>query len=52
MNGWIESFNFSISGAALLLSVMGLWFTAIIPGIDRQVGALFLLQGETPPSLL
>ena len=35
MNVWSGSFGFSIAGAALLLSVMGLWFTAVIPGIDR-----------------
>ena len=35
MNGWIESFNLTITGAALLLGVMGLWFTAVIPGIDH-----------------
>ena len=34
MNDWIEFFSFSIAGAALLLSAMGLWFAAIIPGID------------------
>ena len=27
--------NFSLFSAALLLSMMGLWFTVIIPGIDR-----------------
>ncbi|MBO4914777.1 MAG: histidine kinase [Oscillospiraceae bacterium] len=31
----IETFYFSIISAALLLSALGLWFTAIIPGIDR-----------------
>ena len=35
MNSWIYSFNVSISSAALLLSVMGLWFTSVISGIDR-----------------
>ena len=35
MNSWICAFNFFLSGAALLLSVMGLWITVIIPGIDR-----------------
>ena len=32
MNDWIGSLSFSISGAALLI---GLWFTAVIPGLDR-----------------
>ena len=35
MNSWIGSLSFSITGAALLLSVIGLWFTAVIPGLDR-----------------
>ena len=35
MNDWIGSLDFSIFGAAILLSVMGLWFTAVIPGIDH-----------------
>ena len=41
MNGWIDSFYY-ITGAALLLSVLGLWFTAIIPGIDRWSRRFFL----------
>ena len=35
MSDWIEYINASISGAAILLSVMGLWFTAVIPGLNR-----------------
>lgn len=35
MNGLIEIFYSFIYGAALLLSVMGLWFVAIMPGLDR-----------------
>ena len=35
MNSWIEYFYSFILGAALLLSLMGLWFSAIVPGIDR-----------------
>ena len=35
MNGWIEYFYFFIIGAALLLSVLGLWLTAILPAVDR-----------------
>lgn len=31
-----------LSGAALLLSMMGLWFTVIIPGIDRWSRRFFL----------
>ena len=42
MNSWIESFDFSIFGASLLLSVMGLWFTFVIPGIDRWSRRFFM----------
>ena len=35
MNDWIDLFCYFLIGAALLLSVQGLWFTAIMPGIDR-----------------
>ena len=42
MNDWIEFFTFSIAGAALLLSAMGLWFAAIIPGIDRWSKRFFM----------
>lgn len=40
MNG--DIFYFSIISAALLLSAMGLWFTAVIPGIDRWSKRFFL----------
>ena len=42
MNGWNDSFYYFITGASLLLSVMGLWFTALIPGIDRWSKRFFL----------
>ena len=42
MNDWINYVNFSISGAALLLSVVGLWFTAVMPGIDRWSKRFFV----------
>ncbi|MBQ8093592.1 MAG: histidine kinase, partial [Clostridia bacterium] len=42
MNSGINSFYFFITGAALLLSVMGLWFTALIPGFDRWDRRFFL----------
>ena len=35
MNDWSNLFYSFIIGSALLLSVMGLWFTAIMPGIDQ-----------------
>ncbi|MBR3016274.1 MAG: histidine kinase [Clostridia bacterium] len=35
MSGWNSSFYIFIIGAVLLLSLMGLWFTAILPGMDR-----------------
>lgn len=42
MNGWSDFLYFFIIGAALLLSVLGLWFTAIIPGFDRSSKRFFL----------
>ena len=42
MNGWNDSFYYFITGASLLLSVMGLWFTAILPGLDRWSRRFFL----------
>ena len=35
MNGWIDFLYAFLYGALLLLSVLGLWLTAIMPGIDR-----------------
>ena len=35
MSHWSEIFYFSIISAALLLSLVGMWFTAVMPGIDR-----------------
>ena len=35
-------FFFPLIGASLLLSVMGLWFTFVIPGIDRWSRRFFL----------
>ena len=34
MNGWTDYFYYFIIGATLLLSMLGLWFIAIIPGIN------------------
>ena len=42
MNNWNEFFSYSISGAAQLLSAMGLWFAAIIPGIDHWSKRFFV----------
>ena len=42
MSHWSEVFYFSIISAALLLSVVGLWFTAFLPGIDRWGKHFFL----------
>ena len=42
MMGWSEVFYFSIISAAMLLCILGLWFTAIIPGIDRWSRHFFL----------
>ena len=38
----IDLFYFFIGGASLLLSVLGLWLTAIMPGIDRWSKKFFL----------
>ena len=35
MNGWNDFFYYFIIGSTLLLSTLGLWFTAIMPGVDR-----------------
>ena len=35
MNGWIDYFCFFLISAALVLSVLGVFVTAFIPGIDR-----------------
>ena len=42
MNSWTELFNFFIFGGSLFLSVMGLWFTVVIPGIDRWSRRFFM----------
>ena len=42
MNSWVGSFNIAISSAALLLGMMGLWFTVMIPGLDRWSRRFFL----------
>ena len=34
MSDWNGFFYYFIIGATLLLSTLGLWFTAIMPGID------------------
>ena len=42
MNSWTELFDFFIFGVSLFLSVMGLWFTIVIPGIDRWSRRFFM----------
>ncbi|MBQ6480026.1 MAG: histidine kinase [Anaerolineaceae bacterium] len=42
MSSWNDIFYFSITSAALLLSVMGLWFTFVMPGMDRWSKRFFL----------
>ena len=39
---WSDIFYFSIISAVLLLSVLGLWFTVIVPGIGRWNKRFFL----------
>ncbi len=42
MNIWIDFFYIFLDGGAILLSVLGLCFTAVIPGIDRWSKRFFL----------
>ena len=42
MSSWLDMFYLAFIGAALLLSAMGLWFTATIPGLDRWSKRFFL----------
>lgn len=35
MSSWNDIFYFSVTSAALLLSVIGLWFAYVMPGMDR-----------------
>ena len=41
-DSWVNLFYFFMSGAALLLGALGLWFTAIMPGFDRWIKRFFL----------
>ncbi len=43
MISWNEYIYFSIVSAVLLLSVIGLWFTLVIPGIDRWNKRFFII---------
>ena len=42
MSGWVIPFLSFIIGTSLVLTVLGLWFTAIIPVIDRWSKRLFI----------
>ena len=42
MSNWSDYFFIFILGAALLLSVIGVWFAAVISGIDRWSKRFFL----------
>ena len=42
MTSWITVFYYSLISASILLSLIGLWFTAIVPGIDRWSKRFFL----------
>ena len=42
MNGWINTFNYSVFGAALLLSLLGVCFAIITPGVNRWSKRYFL----------
>ena len=57
MMGWGDIFYFSIISVALVLSVMGLWFTAVMPGMDCWSKRFFVvyfidLMGCTLSSLI
>ena len=41
MNSLMKYFYVFLSGAAFLLSMLGIWFTVIMPGIDRWSKAFF-----------
>lgn len=41
MNSWMDYFYIFISGAALLISGLGVWFTVIMPGIDHWNKSFF-----------
>ena len=43
MTDWNNLFYLSVVFTALLLSVLGIWFTAIIPGLDRWSKRFFLI---------
>jgi len=42
VNGWLEPFYYFIIGAVMLLSFMGLWFTVIMPCMDRWSRRFFI----------
>ena len=42
MSSWVDFFYFFIIGAALLLSALGLWFSAVVPMADRWSKRFFL----------
>ena len=41
MNDWIDLFFIFMTGAALLVSVVGLWLTAVMPSFDRWSNRFF-----------
>jgi len=43
VNGWTEPFYYFIVGAALLLTVTGLWFSVIMPCIDPWSRRFFII---------
>lgn len=42
MSEWYDIFNFSIISAALMVSLLGMWFTAILPMLDSWSKRFFL----------
>ena len=43
MSSWLYIFYISFFAAALLLSAIGVWFTVVIPGLDRWNKSFFLI---------
>ena len=41
MNDWIDALTFFLISAALTLSVLGVWITSVVPGIDHRSKRFF-----------
>ena len=43
MNEWSSVFYYTLQGAAMLLSALGLWFSLIMPGVNRWNRRFFMV---------